>query len=225
MSKKVEKFVASNKVLTMKEGRTNFATCTPEFLAQAELINKGTGELSDIRAKYADELKSAENALRLYLAGDCVNDKEVANKELIIAGLTSKKNDAEKAVRDYMPKMTDADKNLYKAYVWYQTEPEREVYQGEFEILYRRAFMEWFDSFGMTMGKKDFDFFSTKLGLKKASQKKFRNSGATQFTDVLGKRQFVELLYAIIVELMVKKGIIKNYEFTYTPAEEKSENK
>lgn len=223
MAKKIEKFTPNKKVLEMKEGRTNFAECTPEFLAHMEFINKGTGELSDIKARYADELASAENGLRLYLKGTVISSNVVKDFEDKIAELKDKKNAATKEIRNYMPKMTDADNNLYAAYFWYQTAPEKESYDGEYITLYQRAFIEWFDSFGMTMGKKDFGFFSTKLGLKKAGNKTYRESGATQFTSAMGPRQFIELLYSIIIELMVKKGIIKNYEFTYTPQAEEEQ--
>ena len=214
-NKEIVKFVASNKVLVMADGRTNFATCTPEFLAHAELINKGTGELSDNKARLTDELASAENRLNLYLKGASINSKTVSEYQAKIDQLKEDKKQADKKVRDYMPKMTPADENLYNAYFWYQTTPEKESYDGEFLALYKRAFMEWFDSFGMKMGKKDFGFFATKLGIKKAGNKTYRDSKATTMTTAYGKRQFVELLYLIIIELMVKKGIIKNYEFTY----------
>lgn len=214
---KIEKFVASNKVVRTVDGRTNFARASVEFLVHAELINKGTGELSDIKAKISDDLASAENALALYQRSAVVESEKLQELIQKVDSLKESKRQANKAVREYMPKMTDADKRLYQAYFWYQTQPEPETHAGEFCQLYERAFVEWFDSWGMTMGKKDFKFFSTKLGVKKASNKKYRESGASVFTAVYTEKQFVELLYLIIIELMVKKGIIRNYEFTYVP--------
>ncbi len=217
-----QKFVPSKKVLQMKDGFTNFATCSEEFLAHAELINKGTGELSDIKARFTDELESAENKLNLYLKGKVIDSLMVASLQGEVARLKEEKNIATKNIRDYMPKMTDADKNLYVAYYWYQEVPEKESYDGEYLVLYKRAFMEWFDSFNMVMGKKDFDFFSRKLGLKKASNKVYRESNACKFTSTLNARAFIELLYGIIIELMIKKGLIKNYELQYVSVKEES---
>lgn len=222
-NKKIEKFVASEKIIMTVDGYTNFAKCSEEFLEHARTINKGTGELSDIKAEFSDKLEKAEKKLALYKKGKTVASDVLLLLEKAVDDLKEEKAKASKAVREYMPKTTKADDNLYSAYYFYQEMPEPEKYQGEFEIAYRRAFMEWFDSWGMTMGKKSFNFFSTKLGIKKASNKVYRESGAKKMTTAMGKRQFIELLYLIIIEIMIGKGIIKNYEFTYVAKDEKKE--
>lgn len=203
-----KKFIPSKKILSVKDGRTNFATATQEFLIHAEIINRGTSELSDIRTKYTEDLKLTKQRFENLKNQHMISPKDVKKCEKIIRELTDKKKQVEKAVRDYMPETIQVDENLYLAYYWYQVKPEPETYKGEFLKLYKRAFMEWFDYFGMTMGKKDFKFFINEFGFIYSS----KNSNNNGLTNTYTLRQFVELLYKIIIELMVKKGIIKDYE-------------
>lgn len=213
MTKKdIEKFVASSKAISVKAGRTNFAEASEEFLVHAQKINEGKGKLSDARADYTDRIEDAQNALSNYLKSKYVNSAEVARLQKHIEDLETEKKQVVKNIRKYVPDTTEADQNLYRAYYWYQMDTNFHDVQ---KSLYFRAFAEWFDSWGMTMGAKDFDFFTSKLGVKSAGNKVFRQSGAKQFTAVMSEKVFVELLYNIIIELMVKKGIIENYEFKY----------
>lgn len=216
MSKK-NIFVTNAKEITIAKGKIDLSKATADFKEKVQLFADGINAMNDKALYYSDCVKTAKHALELYEKGTYVNSSVVAEKEKEI----EKYKEAATAIRaeifEKMPEFDKVDKNLFYAY--------RQYVNGEVEYsVYTRAFAEWLDNAGVVPTDKGIDFIMSKIGVNKASARTMCKNGGTVFTNAKGEKQFLDLVYRIVADLMYAKGILKAFKYEYI-IEDKKGNK
>lgn len=214
MSKK-NIFVTNAKEITIGKGKIDLSKASPEFKEKVQLFADGINAMNDKALYYSDCVKTAKHALELYQKGTYVNSSVVAEKEKEI----EKYQDAASAIRAEiqakMPDFDKVDKNLFYAY--------RQYVNGEVEYsVYVRAFAEWLDNAGIAPTDKGIDFIMSKIGVNKASARTMCKNGGTVFTNAKGEKQFLDLVYRIVADLMYAKSILKPFKYEYVIEDKKA---
>ena len=216
MSKK-NVFVSNNKEITITNGKLDLSKATADFKARIQFFADGINAMNDKALYYSDCVKTARHALELYMKGSHYSDTIVAEKEAEIVAY----QEASKAIRaeiaEKMPEYDSTDKNLYYAY--------RQYIKGEVEYsVYTRAFAEWLDNMGVVPTSKGIDFIVSKIGVNKASARTMCKNGGTVFTNAKSEKQFLDLVYRIIADLMYAKQILKPFTYEYIIPEKATKN-
>ena len=217
MSKK-NVFVASSKVISMGKGNIQWNTSTPEFRNKVQMFSDGINAMNDKRLFYADCVKTATHSLELYLKSPVHSSDVVEAKEAEIAGYRQAVADITAKIRESMPTYDTTDKNLFYAY--------RTYVNGEEDVTssntYKRAFMEWFDNVGIVPTDKGIAYIMSQIGVKKASAKAMCKNGGTVFTTAMSEKQYLELVYRTVANLMYKSKSLKPYKYEYVIPEKAS---
>lgn len=211
-------FLASSKVIATGKGNLQFNTSTPEFREKVQLFADGINKMNDKALYYRDCIKTAQHSLELYQKGNYVASDVVAQKEAEIEAFRQAVRDINAEIREKMPTYDDADKNLFYAY--------RTFINGEEDTVggntYKRAFMEFLDNAGIVPTEKGVAFIMSQIGAKKASAKTMCKNGGTKFTDNMGEKQYLELVYRVIATLMYKNNALKPFTYEYVIEDKKS---
>lgn len=217
MSKK-NVFVSNNKEITITNGKIDLSKGSTEFKAKVQLFADGINAMNDKALYYGDCVKTARHALELYLKGTYTNSGEIEAKEAEIEKYKTAVSEIRAEIMAKMPEFDKVDKNLYYAYRQYAT--------GEVGYdIYVRAFAEWLDDAGITPTNKGIDFIMSKIGVNKASARTMCKNGGTVFTNAKGEKQFLDLVYRIVADLMYAKGILKPFTYEYEIVDRKSTKK
>lgn len=213
MTKKI--FVSNEKAITMAKGNIQFNTSSEEFRTRVQMFADGINAMNDKALYYSDCVKTARHALELYMKGTYVNSTVVEEKEAEIA----KHLEASRAIRaeiaEKMPTYDDIDKNLFYAY--------RQYILGEVEYsVYQRAFMEWLDNGGIAPTDKGIKFIASQIGVKKASAKTMCKNGGTVFTTNMSEKQYLDLVYRTVANLMYKVNALKEFKYEYIIEDKKA---
>jgi hypothetical protein len=216
MSKK-NVFITNAKEITIAKGKIDLSKASADFKEKVQLFADGINAMNDKALYYSDCVKTARHALDLYTKGTFISDTVVAEKEAEI----QKYLDAATAIRAEifakMPEFDKVDKNLYYAY--------RQYVNGEVDYaIYVRAFAEFLDNAGVVPTDKGIDFIMSKIGVNKASARAMCKNGGTVFTNAKGEKQFLDLVYRIIADLMYAKGILKPFVYEYVIVDKKAKN-
>lgn len=201
-------FVSNAKDITITKGKLNLLKAKPEFKDRVQLFTDGINAMNDKALYYSDCVKTARHSLELYEKGAYVDHSVVDAKLAEI----EKYQDAARAIRveilEKMPEFDKVDKNLYYAY--------RQYVNGEVEFdIYVRAFAEWLDNAGIAPTSNGIDFIMSKIGVNKASARTMCKNGGTVFTNAKGEKQFLDLVYRIVADLMYAKQILKPFVYEY----------
>lgn len=217
MSKK-NVFITNAKEITITNGKIDLSKASAEFKSKVQLFADGINAMNDKALYYGDCAKTAKHALELYLKGTYTNSSEIEAKEAEIERYKTAAAEIRAEIMAKMPEFDKVDKNLYYAYKQFVT--------GEvgYEI-YVRAFAEWLDNAGVTPTSKGIDFIMSKIGVNKASARTMCKNGGTVFTNAKGEKQFLDLVYRIVADLMYAKGILKAFTYEYIIPEKKSAKK
>lgn len=216
MSKK-NVFITNAKEITIAKGKIDLSKASADFKEKVQLFADGINAMNDKALYYSDCVKTARHALDLYTKGTFISDTVVAEKEAEI----QKYLDAATAIRaeifEKMPEFDKVDKNLYYAY--------RQYVNGEVSYdVYVRAFAEFLDNAGVVPTDKGIDFIMSKIGVNKASARAMCKNGGTVFTNAKGEKQFLDLVYRIIADLMYAKDILKPFVYEYVIVDKKAKN-
>ena len=214
MSKK-NIFITNAKEITIGKGKLNLLKASPEFKEKVQLFADGINAMNDKALYFSDCVKTARHSLELYEKGTYVDGSVVESKLAEIA----KYEEAAKTIRAEifakMPEFDKVDKNLYYAY--------RQYVNGEVELdVYVRAFAEWLDNSGIAPTDKGIDFIMSKIGVNKASARAMCKNGGTVFTNAKGEKQFLDLVYRIVADLMYAKQILKPFVYEFVIPDKKT---
>ncbi len=216
MSKK-NIFVTNAKEITIGKGKLDLLKAMPEFKEKVQLFADGINAMNDKALYYGDLARTNRHALELYLKGTYVDSSVVAQKEKEIADNQEKHDKIKADIFNKMPEFDKVDKNLYYAY--------RQYANGEVEYsIYVRAFAEFLDNAGIAPTDKGIDFIMSKIGVNKASARSMCKNGGTVFTNAKGEKQFLDLVYRIIADLMYAKGILRKFEYDYVIVDKKAKS-
>lgn len=217
MSKK-NVFVSNAKAITIGNGKVDLSTATAEFKARVQLFADGINAMNDKALYYGDCVRTARHALELYEKGTYKDSRVIEEKTAEIEKYKTAVSEIKAEIMAKMPEFDKVDKNLYYAYRQYAT--------GEVEYsVYTRAFAEWLDNAGVAPTNKGIDFIMSKIGVNKASARTMCKNGGTVFTNAKGEKQFLDLVYRIVADLMYAKGILKPFTYDYVIVDKKSAKK
>lgn len=216
MSKK-NIFVTNAKEITVGKGKIDLSMATAEFKEKVQLFADGINAMNDKALYYGDCAKTARHALELYLKGTYVDSSVVAQKESEIAEHLETAAKIRAEIQARMPEFDKVDKNLFYAY--------RQYANGEVEYsVYVRAFAEFFDNAGIAPTDKGIDFIMSKIGVNKASARTMCKNGGTVFTNAKGEKQFLDLVYRIVADLMYAKQILRPFKYDYVIVDKKAKS-
>ena len=208
-------FITNAKEITMGKGKIDLSTATAEFKEKVQLFADGINAMNDKALYYSDCVKTAKHALELYEKGTYVDGSVVAQKESEIEKYQNAAKEIRAEIFAKMPEFDKVDKNLYYAY--------RQYVNGEVEFsVYTRAFAEWLDNVGIAPTDKGIDFIMSKIGVNKASARTMCKNGGTVFTNAKGEKQFLDLVYRIVADLMYAKQILKPFKYDYVIVDKKA---
>ena len=202
-------FITNAKEITIKkEGKIDLSKASAEFKERVQLFADGINAMNDKALYFADCSKTAKHALELYLKGTYTDSAEVEAREAEIESYKTAAAEIKAEIMAKMPEFDSVDKNLYYAYRQYAT--------GEVGYdIYVRAFAEWLDNAGVVPTNKGIDFIMSKIGVNKASARTMCKNGGTVFTNAKGEKQFLDLVYRIVADLMYAKQILKPFTYEY----------
>ena len=211
-------FVASEKVIVNGKGNLQFNTSTEAFREKVQLFADGINKMNDKALYYRDCIKTAQHSLELYQKGTYVASDVVAEKEAEIEAFRQAVRDINAEIHEKMPTYDDTDKNLFYAYRTF-INGEEDTTSGN---TYKRAFMEFLDNVGIVPTEKGITFIMAQIGAKKASAKTMCKNGGTKFTDNMGEKQYLELVYRVIATLMYKCNALKPFTYEYVIEDKKA---
>lgn len=205
-------FNANAKEITMGKGNLDLFKSSPKFREKVQLFTDGINKMNDKRLEYSALIATTRN----YLENVVLKSAVVSSTE--VDELNAKIEDYKKAVSEItaeilskMPEYDETDNNLYYAYRTYINGEE----DTSTNNTYVRAFIEWLDNAGITPTQKGIAFIMSQIGVKKASAKQTCKSGGTIFTGELGKKQYLDLVYRTIGNMMYKANALKPYNYNY----------
>lgn len=208
-------FVTNAKEITIGKGKVDLATATADFKDKVQMFATGINALNDASLKYSECINTEKKALENYEKGTYVDSAEVERRQSVIADYTEKRDAVRAELFAKMPEFDKVDKNLYYAY--------RQYVSGEVDMdIYVRAFAEFLDNAGVTPAIKGIDFIMSKIGVNKASARAMCKNGGTVFTNAKGEKQFLDLVYRVIADLMTAKQILKPYTYEYVIVDKKA---
>jgi hypothetical protein len=214
MSKK-NIFVTNAKEITIAKGKIDLSKATADFKSRVQLFADGINAMNDKALYYSDCVKTARHALELYEKGTYVDGSVVEQKTAEIEQYKTAVAEIKAEILATMPEFDKTDKNLYYAY--------RQFVNGEVEYsVYTRAFAEWLDNAGVTPTDKGIDFIMSKIGVNKASARTMCKNGGTVFTNAKGEKQFLDLVYRIVADLMYAKQILRPFTYEYVIEDKKA---
>ena len=201
-------FITNAKEITIGKGKIDLSKATADFKGRVQLFADGINAMNDKALYYADCVKTARHALELYEKGKYVDSTVVEEKQAEIDGYKTAVSAIRAEIMATMPEFDATDKNLYYAY--------RQFVNGEVDYaVYTRAFAEWLDNAGVAPTDKGIDFVMSKIGVNKASARAMCKNGGTVFTNAKGEKQFLDLVYRIVADLMYAKQILKPFTYEY----------
>jgi hypothetical protein len=208
-------FITNGKEITMGKGKVDLSNATAEFKEKVQLFADGINAMNDKALYFSDCVKTARHALELYQKGSYVNSAVVDEKAAEIEKYLNAAREIRAEIAEKMPEFDKVDKNLYYAY--------RQYINGEVEFdIYVRAFAEFLDNAGVIPTIKGIDFIMSKIGVNKASARAMCKNGGTVFTNAKGEKQFLDLVYRIVADLMYAKGILKPFTYEYVIEDKKA---
>ena len=215
MSKK-NIFVSNAKEITIGKGKIDLSCATAEFKSRVQLFADGINAMNDKALYYSDCVKTARHALELYEKGTYVDSAVVDAKTAEIEQYKTAVAEIKAEIMNTMPEFDKTDKNLYYAY--------RQFANGEIGYdIYVRAFAEWLDNAGVSPAMKGIDFIMSKIGVNKASARTMCKNGGTVFTNAKGEKQFLDLVYRIVADLMYAKQILRPFTYEYVIVDKKAQ--
>lgn len=217
MSKK-NTFVASTKVIAMGKGNIQFNTSTVSFREKVQLFADGINAMNDKRLYFSDCIHTARHSLELYQKGSVVSSKVVDEKTAEIEKYQKAVADITAEIAEKMPTYDEVDKRLFYAYRSYIV-GEEDVTSGN---TYKRAFMEWLDNAGITPTDKGINYIMSQIGVKKASAKTMCKNGGTVFTTAMSEKQYLDLVYRTVANLMYKVSALKPFKYEYVIEDKKA---
>ncbi len=207
-------FVSNAKEISIGTGKVDLATATAEFKEKVQMFATGINALNDASLKFSECINTEKKALENYEKGSYVDSAEVERRQALITEYTEKRDAVRSELFAKMPEFDKVDKNLYYAYRQYVT--------GEVGIeIYTRAFAEFLDNAGVVPATKGINFIMSKIGVNKASARAMCKNGGTVFTNAKGEKQFLDLVYRVIADLMTAKQILKPYTYEYIIVDKK----
>jgi hypothetical protein len=210
-------FITNAKEIAIAKGKLNLLKATPEFKDRVQLFADGINAMNDKALYYSDCVKTARHSLELYEKGTYVDSSVVAEKTAEIEKYQKAAQEIRAEIFGKMPEFNKVDKNLYYAY--------RQYVNGEVDYdIYARAFAEWLDNAGIAPTSNGIDLIMSKIGVNKASARTMCKNGGTVFTNAKGEKQFLDLVYRIVADLMYAKNILKPFKYEYV-IEDKKGNK
>lgn len=211
-------FVSNEKAITIGKGKIDFSSASADFKAKVQLFADGINTMNDKALYYSDCVKTARHSLELYQKGTCVNSKVVEEKEADIEKYLEAARAIRAEIAEKMPTYDETDKNLFYAY--------RQAIVGEIEdSVYVRAFAEWLDNVGVAPTEKGIKFLSSQIGVKKASAKTMCKNGGTIFTAAMSEKQYLDLVYRTVANIMYEKQILKPFKYDYVIEDKKADKK
>ena len=214
MSKK-NIFITNAKEITIGKGKVDLSTATAEFKEKVQLFADGINAMNDKALYYSDLVKTSKHALELYEKGTYVDSAVVDEKQAEIEKYQKAAQEIRADIFEKMPEFDKVDKNLYYAY--------RQYVNGEVDYdVYVRAFAEFLDHASIAPTTKGIEFVMSKIGVNKASARTMCKNGGTVFTNAKGEKQFLDLVYRIIADLMYAKNILKPFKYEYVIEDKKA---
>lgn len=210
MSKK-NVFVASVKVIGLGSGNIDFFKSSAEFRAKVQMFADGINKLNDKVLQYKDIIETEQKSLAFYMKGSYTSSSEIEAREKRIADLEAERDSFKTEIREAMPTYDEMDKKLFYAYRTYILGEEDSATPN----TYKRAFMEWLDNVGIEPTEKGIKFLMSQMGAKKASAKTMCKNGGKIFTENMGEKQYLELVYRTVATMMYKVGALKEYTYEY----------
>lgn len=208
-------FVSNEKEITIGKGKLDLLKATPDFKARVQLFADGINAMNDKALYFSECVRTETRALELYEKGQYVNSAVVEEKTAQIEEYRAAAKAIREELMEKMPEFDETDKNLYYAY--------RQYVRGEVEYdVYVRAFAEWFDNCGVAPTEKGIDFVTSKIGVNKASARAMCKNGGTVFTNAKGEKQFLDLVYRIVADMMYAKNILKPFKYEYVIKDKKA---
>lgn len=208
-------FITNAKEISIGKGKIDLATATAEFKTKVQLFADGINAMNDKALYYSDCVKTARHSLELYEKGTYVNSDVVAEKTAEIEKYQNAAREIRAEIFEKMPEFDKVDKNLYYAY--------RQYVNGEVDYdTYVRAFAEWLDNAGVTPTNKGIDFIMSKIGVNKASARTMCKNGGTVFTNAKGEKQFLDLVFRVVADLMYAKSILRPFVYDYVIVDKKA---
>lgn len=210
-------FITNAKEIKVGTGKVDLSTASAEFKEKVQLFADGINAMNDKALYYSDCVKTARHSLELYEKGTYVDSSVVDAKKAEIEKYQTAAKEIRAEIFEKMPEFDKVDKNLYYAY--------RQYVNAEVDFdTYVRAFAEWLDNAGIAPTNKGIDFIMSKIGVNKASARSMCKNGGTVFTNAKGEKQFLDLVYRIVADLMYAKQILKPFKYEYV-IEDKKGNK
>ena len=201
-------FKTNGKNITITNGKLDLATATANFKEKVQLFTDGINSMIDRMSYYNDCITTEKHALELYEKGRVKDSSEIERMLANIEKYESEKSEVAKTIREAMPEYDDTDKNLFYAY--------RQFVRDEIsKEVYIRAFAEFLNENNITPADKGIELIMSRIGVKKASGKTTYKSGGTKFTDAMGEKQYLDIVYRIIGELMYEKSILRPFNYEY----------
>ena len=214
MSKK-NVFITNEKEITIAKGKIDLSSATADFKVKVQLFADGINAMNDKVLYYSDCVQTTQHALELYLKGTYTDSAEIEAKEAEIEKYKTAIAEIKAEIQAKMPVFDATDKNLYYAY--------RQFVNGEVDDkIYTRAFAEWLDNAGVVPTDKGINLITSKIGVNKASARAMCKNGGTVFTKEKGEKQFLDLVYRIVTDLMYAKQILKPYKYDYVIVDKKA---
>lgn len=210
-------FTASDKVIGLGKGNLDFFKSTDSFREKVQLFADGINTLNDKSLQYRDTIQTEQKALENYLKELYTNSSEIEAREKRIKDLEEAYNAIRTEIREKMPTYDEMDKSLFYAYRTYIL-GEEDSTSGN---TYKRAFMEWLDNAGIVPTDKGISYLMSQMGAKKASAKTMCKNGGTVFTENMGEKQYLELVYRTVATMMYKVNALKKYTYEYVIEEKK----
>ena len=201
-------FVSNGKTFNLGDGKLDLSPASADFKNRAQMFADGINKMNDKANYYRDLIGAEKLALALYEKGAVVEGAVKAAKQATIDTYQAAYDAIKAEIARAMPTWNATDENLYYAY--------RQYVRGEVEYdIYEQAFAEWLDAAGIVPTRKGIEYFTTKIGVNKASAKTMYRNGGKNFVGEKGKATFLDLVYRLMATLMYSKNILREYTYEY----------
>lgn len=214
--KKNATFTASTIEIEVAHGKIDWYAANQDFRTAMQYRYDAAVKIADLRTQTSTEIKTLRDHIN-YLEKSRVHSAEDVDKDNAeIDRLTEALKSAEKEFAENAPAITDADKNLYLAYRAYVLDEEDPTSPNTYE----RAFYEWAVSVGVKPTAESFRYITKKIGMRKLGAKAIVKAGGEKFTGALTANSFYGVFYAVILEILKERGLLRGYKFTCDYANE-----
>ena len=211
-----KKFTNNGKVIASANGKMQFNTANADFRSAMQFRYSAECSLADAKVDANLRIAEINRAIKVLEGSTHFNSADVDALNADIAAIRDALSEVIKEYNEKAPKINDAEHNLFYAYRDYIAGTESDA------NTFERAFMEWADFNGLVPTHDTFAFITRKIGARKASARTILKSEGETLTTALTEKSFLNIFYAVIMEILKKQNLLTAYTFKTKLPERKS---